>query len=525
VDDVSVEPLACGRYPNRRSKHTYDTPVNLARRTRLSSRVIRLLPRVLLALAFGALLAPVAPAAPPASADPGLPSMPVLATVQVTNGEPTSMAIAFDGEVFYFLDSTADNLALTRVRLTGTPPNLSAETLPMVLLPVPASSIRPRIAYDARHRAILVATTTADVHTDVRRYDLRTHRVVSTVRLVDDQVGGFTYDWFTDRFMVSADNINVVRYDALGRRRTACLAGQGPVLSGLSGLLASGDGEVYEQLEDDQTLLRAVPGCRTTGSWAHRILAEATAEDDSLACDGATFGVPAVWVRDAATLSMTAYGLPAGRCVLPTALTLAALDGRACARLSRAEVAVPLAGQPVTVAGQAVRTGADGTACAAVPTTPGSHSVVASYAGSRGWAPSRATAAYGIAPGAAPPPGGAPGRQVSRRLGPVPGPGSPGTPAGPPGTPPGPAAQHVPGPQPAPDPAPAGVPVTNALPAGVTVPRQQERGEPVYAMLDANAAARSSMAPVVQALGAALASALAVTVAARRRTAPAYNRR
>jgi hypothetical protein len=33
------------------------------------------------------------------------------------------------------------------------------------------------------------------------------------------------------------------------------------------------------------------------------------------------------------------------------------------------------------------------------------------------------------------------------------------------------------------------------------------------------------MAPVAQALGAALASAVAVAVAARRRTAPAYNRR
>jgi hypothetical protein len=227
------------------------------------------------------------------------------------------------------------------------------------------------------------------VHTEVRRYDLRTHRVVATVTLTDDQTGGFSYDWLTDRFLVS-DSSTVWRSDALGRHRTACAADQSQVVSTLSGLVASGDGEVYEQLEDDQTLLHAVAGCRT---------------------------------------------------------------------------------------------------------------------------------------GAAPAPPRSPVRHATRRLGSVPGP--PGSPGAPPGPPPaaGSVAAHAPAPQPAPDPASAGVPVANALPAGVPVPQRQEQGEPAYAMADANAANRASMVPVAQLLGAALASAVALAVAARRRTAPAYARR
>jgi hypothetical protein len=447
--------------------------------------------------------------------------MPVLATVAVPSSVTSvaSMTIAFDGEVFYFVSTTGGGLI--RARLVRTPNGLTAE--PMTPLGVPYQP--ERITYDARHHALLLFQGYGPITVD--SYSLTSHRVT---RLKDIAKKGGTasaglgYDWSRDDFALVPDTIKYLdRWNTAGTRTGRCHYPKAEPDRFPAGLASSGDGDVYLESEDDTSIVRVTAGCATPGLFTHRIVAEAAVEDDSLTCDGVTFGRPVIWLRDSGTNTMTAYGLPSGNCVLPTktSLTLDVAHALACATLSRAEVARPVAGQRLTVGGASAVTGAGGTGCVRIPTTPGHHRVDAVFRANRSWAASAASASYDIAPPAAPPP---PPRRVPRPARPVVRRAPRLTYAAPPAPPVGaaapPAPPHPPLPQSAPQPGYGTTAVSQVVPLGAAVPQRAEAAQLAYALGDHDRTALAAgqlLAASVFAAGA--------TVAMRRRTALAYGRR
>jgi hypothetical protein len=496
-----------------------DTPVNLTARSRLSVTMPRLPATLLLLLGTLVLVpAPAAHAAPRA--------MPPLAMVTLPQGTDSvgSSTVAFDGEVFYFLTGYSTK-ALYRVKLARSGSAVTATALP----PIDVGTDVHRFFYDARHRALVIQTA-ADTTTQVSqlfRYDLRTGTTRRLFAVTDITYSGAAYDWRSDRHLV-INGSDLTSYDTRGKSRSCPLTyDDGTTVDiGPSGVVGSGDGELYSQAEDDTTVVRVGADCHIKDQYAHRAIAESTAEDDSLACDGVTFGTPVLWLRDTATTTMTAYGLPAGACALPTSLTVTASATRACATLRRAEVAVPVAGQAVSLRldggnARTVTTDATGAACLPLSVPAGTHGVTASYAGSRSWAPASARASVvvhalppRIVPRTAPPriarhplgnayPGSAPLPQAGAAAAQPPVNPLPGTHV---------AAQQAYG----------NASLTQVVPGAVPAPETQRRSQLALAMSDAGADRRTSPVPVAQMLGAALVS--AVAVAAARRTSPAVER-
>jgi hypothetical protein len=229
-----------------------------------------------------------------------------------------------------------------------------------------------------------------------------------------------------------------------------------------------------------------------------------------------TFGRPAIWVRDSATETMTAYGLPSGGCVLPTRLRVTVRDGQACATLRRAEVDVPVASQRVTVAGSSVTTGADGVACADIPATPGQHRVDAVFGKTRSWAASAATTSYVVAGNPPAKPRHVPSHHVVRRVAHIP---NAAPPAPLPAAAAPPAPPHPPAPQPAPQPGYGTSAVSQAVPLGAAVPEQARAAQLAYVTGDHDTSLAGAQ------LLAATMFAAAAGAATRRRSAPAYARR
>jgi hypothetical protein len=478
-------------------------------------------PRTLAALAVLAVLVPAAPAA---HAAPQV--MSPLATVSLPGSTDTigSATVAFDGRVLYYMtgNSTAGGPTPGRVEravLTGAGTTMAAVALPPITLPAPVF----RIAYDARHRALVTETyDSTRLTTTVGRYDLRTGRTTRLFALADDLGAGAAYDWSSDHY-VTADGSGLRTYDGSGRKVASCTwkADAAALVGEPSELIGSGDGEVYEQAEDDSTIYRVSRDCRTPGTFEHRTTAEATSEDDSMACDAVTFGTPVVWIRDTATTTVSAYALPSGACVLPTVLSATATATRLCATLRRAEVAVPVAGVPLALsvdagAATAVTTGANGTACVPVTARPGRHVAVATYAGSRAWARAAARRPFAVAALAAavrPRTAAARTTRPAREILDAPGTVLPHT--GPVGKPPAhttsvsnTAAQQAYG----------NATVVQALPGAVPVPEPEAEPQLAYAMSDLGADRRRSSLPAAMLLAAAVVSAVAAGVAARRAT-------
>jgi hypothetical protein len=424
--------------------------------------------RTTAAAALTAILLPV----PHARAAPAA-NMPVLGTVVApASGSPASMTIAFDGDVFYFVDAVP--LLLDRARIVDNGGRLVAQPLPPLPIPVAAE----RVTYDARHHALLLVASN-----QVARLDLTTNKVTSTVILAanDDASAGVGYDWSLDTFSVASGK----GFAYLGRTgkvsHTCALTKKAADATSPAALAGSGNGITYVQTEDDQTIAALTPACRFT-LMRHRTVSEAETEDDSIACDGVTFGVPAIWIRDSGTQTMTAYGLPTGACLLPTRLRLRVRSGLGCATLTRLETPTPLLGLAVRIGGASALTDVAGVACAAVPRAPGSHRVTAVFAGTRSWAASRASASYAIA---FPPPRRrrvvVPPPVVHRRA-------VRAVPYVPP-------AAHVPGSvapppaahPPAIQPGYAGSPVAQAAPFGVSVPQAAEEARLAYVASDTDA--------------------------------------
>jgi hypothetical protein len=237
--------------------------------------------------------------------------------------------------------------------------------------------------------------------------------------------GSFTYDAATERFLFASDGGNGwTEYDYDGHRRTSCQSANLPTViringsSGtatIAGLVATGDGQVYVEAEDDATVLRMDRSCHVLAQFNHEYFSEAGNENDSLACDTTSFPTAAVWMRNAAAGFMAAYEVPGGYCALPSTVTVSSPAGVAagqrgpvCADLRLRSTGRPLAGLPVDllVAGRGIAspvTDARGHACAdyvplareaGASTKPGVHStrqpVLAAFLGTSAYRPSSA---------------------------------------------------------------------------------------------------------------------------------------
>jgi hypothetical protein len=330
-----------------------------------------------------------------------------------------SSSLAFDGEVFYYTlanGSGAAQLDVQRVRVVRAGLLLAAKALPPLRL---AKGTDPfRLNYDATAYALSVEVSRGKRRTV--SYDLRTGRSRTLFGALpnDDLFVGTGFDWSTRRY-VGLSTAGLAEYDATGKKRGGCtLTFDGASTAGMlpSGIAATGTGLVMIQAEDDTTITLVDRRCRTVATYAHRTFAESTDENDQMACDGVTFGRPAVWVRDTDVGSMTAYALPDATCPLPTRVSVAPARARAgseadvCATLRRAEVdrAVGNAVLSFSVAGVHAGTSttdARGRACLALPVDPGRRAVAVSFPGTSAWARSASSGALtGYVPAAPPPP-------------------------------------------------------------------------------------------------------------------------
>lgn len=347
------------------------------------------------------------PQAPP-SASGALVTAPLplvpLDTVVLPNAGSTGAAIAFDGTTLYY-DTTKD----------GYVGRINARThADEGVLDVGVGDWG--LSMDLRRNRLLITTSWSNEGSLVA-YDLATHTSRS---LGNEPDKAASYD-------ASDDGLTFVREDGSTLYK-ATLTGGPTHVQGVCSLLpapdtsfsvATGDGGVYVQDEDDRTVYRfgPPPTCPLLGVYVHRTNSEGK-ENDTGACDSQTFfPQSAIWIRDATIGSATAYAVPSGYCPMPSALTLSAparasagTTSQVCAHLTNrttrraaADRVVSLftAGRPF---GQAV-TDPTGTACWSFP-MPGRRSVplLATFAGDAGLYPARAAGAIALAvPLAAPP--------------------------------------------------------------------------------------------------------------------------
>lgn len=307
-----------------------------------------------------------------------LPSTPmrVLRRLRITNSRSTADgSIAFDGTVLYYTDYNRSGRVHRMLASTGA-----------ALPDLPIGVRRPigHLAYDA-NRDELVVLDKAFV---VWSVSLRTGRVTRlfhaplTGQSEDDDAktdqfyGSMSYDSATDRLLFANDQSDsFYEFDRAGRQRHACPSLGLPTLisvngsngtgnrASIAGLVATGDGLVYVEAEDDSTVVRIDRSCHVLAQFTHEFFTEATNENDALACDTTTFGEPAVWLRDAQAMRIVAFSVESGYCALPSAVSVAAPpavatggSGRVCATLRSRAKGTPLPGQHVDllVAGRGI---------------------------------------------------------------------------------------------------------------------------------------------------------------------------
>ncbi|MDT7536682.1 MAG: Sortilin, neurotensin receptor 3 [Actinomycetota bacterium] len=320
------------------------------------------------------------------------PSTPMreLARVRLTNrGSGQDGSIAFDGTLIYYADEKEPGLLHRQVARTGA-------GLPDLQTKVPYGIMQ--IAYDAnRHHMFAV-----DTRYRLWDIDLRTGAVVRMFKSPaygpspnndeNDESNGasfpgtFTYDPATQRFLFASDgDSGWVEYDVTGQQRASCQSTSFPVTvsiggtagpATIAGMVATGDGQVYVEAEDDATVLRMDRSCHVLAAFSHEYFSEAGNENDSIACDTTSFPTAAIWLRNAAAGYMAAYEVPGGYCALPSTVSVSSPAGVAagergpvCADLRLRSTGRPLAGLPVDllVAGRGIAspvTDARGHACA-----------------------------------------------------------------------------------------------------------------------------------------------------------------
>ena len=275
-----------------------------------------------------------------------------LARVEVEHvGSRADGSLAFDGTILYYADAKErGTVHRQRARDGGLLPDLQTKVPRAILM----------LAYDANRHHLFVV----DVAARLWDVDLRTGDAVrmfaspangrSPNSEEDDEANGasfpgsFTYDPATDRLLFARDgDSGWTEYDTEGTKTGGCHNANLPMVvrvngtiteASVAGLVATGDGQVYVEAEDDQTVLRMDRSCHVVALFAHPYFSEAGNENDSVACDTVTFDTPAVWLRDAQAGALVAYEVPGGYCALPSLVWCRARrrcpwgDGDPCAR-------------------------------------------------------------------------------------------------------------------------------------------------------------------------------------------------
>jgi hypothetical protein len=345
-----------------------------------------------------------------------------------SRGSGQDGSLAFDGTILYYAEEKAPGVLHRQLARTGRDLGDLQTQVPYGIL---------QVAYDAnRHHMFAV-----DVRFRLWDIDLRNGSVVRMFRSPiygpsdpeskepDDERGGFpgsfTFDPATERFLFANDgDSGWTEYDYDGRRRTGCQSADLPVVVTVGGttgtatiaaIVATGDGQVYVEAEDDATVLRMDRSCHVLAQFTHEYFSEAGAENDSMACDTTSFPTAAVWLRNASAGYMAAYEVPGGYCALPSTISVtspagvaAGQRGPVCADLRLRSTGRPLAGLPIDmlVAGRGIAspiTDSRGHACADyVPLAreagqgkgPGVHSarqpVLAAFLGTAAYRPASA---------------------------------------------------------------------------------------------------------------------------------------
>jgi hypothetical protein len=381
---------------------------------------------------------------PLGSVGPATP-MRVLARLSITNrGSGRDGSVAFDGNILYYADLSEPGVVHRQLARTGRDIGDLHTRVPRGIL---------QLAYDANRHHLYVI----DRHYQLWDVALRDGSAVSLFKSPayttssgdssdedDDSTsrpfpGAFTYDPATERFLFASDGDDGwEEWDREGRHHSSCVASNLPLVvnvsgttsqASIAGIVATGDGQVYVEAEDDATVLRMDRSCRVLAAFTHEYFSEAYNENDSLACDTTSFPVAAVWMRDAAAGFMAAYEVPDGYCALPSTVTVTSPPGVAagqrgpvCATLRLRSTGAPLGGLPIDllVAGRGIAsplTDARGHACAdyiplareaGASKKPGVHSarqpVLAAFLGTSAYRPSSARRSVLVSDEVLPPP-------------------------------------------------------------------------------------------------------------------------
>ncbi|MBV9098745.1 MAG: hypothetical protein JO079_11875 [Frankiaceae bacterium] len=302
--------------------------------------------------------------------------MQLLATRQLPNGVGKSASIAFDGTYLYYATSDQVGVLHRIVAATGA----SAPDIP---LPNAQHGIIA-LTYDSKRHMLYLADTA--MYT--LQLSLRTGKLTRMFLgpyappcsgCSGAPTGSLTYDAGSDEFVYTSDGDSQPKfYNRSGRLVRTCLINT-PSLNGASAaaVVATGDGGLYVEGEDDSSVYRMDASCHVTAIYQHPSVSEAPDENDALACDTTSFPQPAIWIRDAEAGSATAYAVPDGYCALATTMSVTAPAsvttghaGVVCAHLHRLGTGAAIIGTPVQlfVANRligSVPTGPSGTSCAA----------------------------------------------------------------------------------------------------------------------------------------------------------------
>lgn len=282
------------------------------------------------------------------------------------NGDGTSGSIAFDGSYLYYSDNHQGGVVHRIDAGTGKD----------------AGDIRTgyretfrHLAYDSNRHVLYVG----DPKANVLALDLRTLKLrrMFTFSPYGYDVGDFTFDAAIDRFVAIDDgSTSLYEWDLAGHQVSTCsidfsgitsfvtVSGGGPV--SLAAVVATGDGLLYGEVEDDSTVVRMDRGCHILAAYKHESFSEAGDENDAVACDTVTFAPKAaIWLRDADSASgngktpvgkMHAYEIPGGYCALQTRMTLSSpgvVDpgqvANVCATLKRAATGQAVPGQQIGI--------------------------------------------------------------------------------------------------------------------------------------------------------------------------------
>jgi hypothetical protein len=313
-----------------------------------------------------------------------------LVKMPITNkGTGKDGSIAFDGTLLYYADILEHGVVHRQVSRTGKDFGDLHTTIPHGIL---------QLAYDANRHHLFVVDRRYMLW-DVRLSDGRATKMFASPAYgtagdpgdEDDPEnrpfpGAFTFDPATDRLLFAQDaDTGWEEYDRSGHRTHSCVSnnlptvirvGGGPGPASIAGIVATGDGQVYVEAEDDNTVLRMDRSCHVLAQFTHGHFSEAWNENDALACDTTSFPTAAVWMRDAAAGYLYAFEVPGGYCALPSTLTVTSPAGVAsgqrgpvCATLRLRSTGAPLGALPVDilVAGRGIGspvTDAAGRACA-----------------------------------------------------------------------------------------------------------------------------------------------------------------